>query len=295
MSDEKLKQKIKELENELRQKNAEVLSYRSQISRTNAELEKVIASISHEVQMAAQIQRILSPTEIPSIQGFDFSTKFLPGTGSGGDYFDIFEHEDKMKFGVILSSSSGHTMSALFLSVLIKISSQIEARRGLEPHQMINKLVKEIVPQAQAMDKSSLFYGVIDKRSYDLKYCSVGNIQSYLQVYGQDALTAMEPCGPKISRDFNTELRSLTVQLNPRDRWCLCTEGVTQSTNPENEIFGEERLRDTIRSAPKVGAHELRNEILYKTEKFTGRADPVRDCTVLVIEVKDRVIKLARQ
>jgi len=75
----------------------------------------------------------------------------------------------------------------------------------------------------------------------------------------------------------------------------LCSDGLLQETNAHNQAYGLDRFKESIRSAPKQGVHELRNEILYQVEKFSGRADPLKDNTVIAIEVKDRVIKLARQ
>ena len=40
--------------------------------------------------------------------------------------------------------------------------------------------------------------------------------------------------------------------------------------------------------------NELRNEILYQVEKFASGRDLPHDLTVVVTEVKDRVIKLAK-
>ena len=48
------------------------------------------------------------------------------------------------------------------------------------------------------------------------------------------------------------------------------------------------------RGGPKRGVHELRNHILYEVQKFTGHNEPLRDQTIVVLEVKDKVIKLAK-
>lgn len=291
---DELKERIQELEMELVVKDKELLKYRQELGRANVSLENLISQITEEIRMAGLIQRMLSPTQLPNIAGFDCSTKYLPGDRYGGDYFDIFEHEDKLKFGVVVASASGYTMSALFLSVLIKISSQIEARRGLEPHKMLELLAKELVPNIQNSDKASVFYGVIDRRSYELSYASVGRIEACLQVYGQESLQSLDACGPAFAKDFNTQPHSMKLQLNPRDRLVLATEGVTQSQDPEGKMWGGEGLRESIRMAPRQGVHELRNEILHQNEKFTGRQSPLRDQTVIAMEVKDRVIKLAK-
>lgn len=296
MSDEllRLKSRIRDLEQELTSKSAELQLYKSQLGLANNQLEKVISQMGQELKMASQLQKHLNPIEIPPISGFDFSTKFISGYKSGGDYFDIFELQDRMKFAILASSASGYNLSALFLSVLIKISASSEAKRSSEAHQTVQSLIQELQPQMGADDKLSLFYGVVDKRNYELSYCHVGNHQVYLQVMGADTLENLEACSGVVSKASKQPLHSLKVALNPRDRLVLCTEGIWRAQNTEGQAWGGENLRDSIREAPRSGVHELRNEILFRVQKFTGQAEPEKDQTVIVTEVKDRVIKLAK-
>nr|BFD58376.1 hypothetical protein CKG001_04830 [Bdellovibrio sp. CKG001]BFD61805.1 hypothetical protein BdHM001_04860 [Bdellovibrio sp. HM001] len=290
---DELKERISELEHELAVKEAELHRYRLELGKANGALEKMIVQVSQELKLAQSLQKFLSPTELPNVQGFEFSTKFLPGTRSGGDYFDIFEHEDKLKFGILISSASGYSLSSLLLSMIIKISSQIEARRGLEAHKVVALLAKEVVPNIQNEDKASVFYGIVDRRSFEMQYCSVGNIDGFMQVYGQEGLVELLPTGPSLSKDFNTEPQSRVIQLNPRDRLILATEGLKMSQNSLGVNWGGHGISEAISRAPKQGVHELRNEILFANEKYSGKSDPVRDQTLIVTEVKDRVIKLA--
>lgn len=291
----RLRARIEELESELQAKDAELAQMRLRLSSANSRLEQVIDRVGHEVKLASKIQRLLCPVELPHISGFEFSTKFIPGGKSGGDYFDIFEHEDKMRFGIVLSSCSGYTMSALFLSILMKLSSKIEARRGWPPHETVQSLAREILPGIKATDSASLWYGIVDRRSFELSYCSVGEIFAVHQVAGQDHLAPLPPQGPLLTKSFNTELQSRTISLNAKDRLILCTPGLAQSASPGGDPWGEASLREAVRSAPRQGVHETRNEILYRNESFTGQSEPDRDQTVLVLEVKDKVIKLAKQ
>ncbi|GIL16725.1 MAG: hypothetical protein BroJett040_04760 [Oligoflexia bacterium] len=293
-SDQENQKIIAQLKEDLRQKDLELARYRQELSRANMELEKIIADFAQELKMAGQIQRILSPIEIPNIQGIEFSTKFIPGTERGGDYFDIFEHEDKMKFGIVLACSSGYSMSALFLSVLIKLSAQIEARRGLSPDQVLIQMAKELVPHIQNKDFASVFYGIVDRRAFELTYSSAGKIYGFLQVSGQEGIARLEPSAGLFNKDFNERPLAQKIQLNARDRLILCSEGIVQAQNPSGEQFGVERLEKALYRAVRSGVHDVRNEILYQVEQFTGLSDPTRDLTVVVTEVKDRVIKLAK-
>lgn len=292
---EELKDKIQELESELEQKETLIAKYHREMVKANERLESMMLTLSQELKIASQIQRALSPTEIPNIPGFEFSTKFVPGMKSGGDYFDIFELEDKMRFGIILASSSGYAMSALFLSVLIKLSGQIEARRGLEPNKVVGLLASELLPHIQNKDQASVFYGIVDRRSFELKYCSVGNIAAFLQNAGQDNSVVLEPSAAPLSRDFSATPLTHSLSLGPRDRILLCTEGCLEAINSKNEIFGKDRVGRCLSRAPRGSVHDLRNEILFQLEQFSGKSEPLRDQTVLAFEVKDRVIKLAKK
>ncbi|MEM7646417.1 MAG: hypothetical protein AAF203_05870, partial [Pseudomonadota bacterium] len=116
---EELELRIRELEAELKKKDQDLGIYRQELGQANAALEQLIVKVNDQLQQSHRIQKFLVPTEFPNIQGFEFSTKFSSSAVAGGDYFDIFEHFDKMRFGLFLSSASGYGMSALFLSVLM--------------------------------------------------------------------------------------------------------------------------------------------------------------------------------
>lgn len=290
----RLKERIQELEQELRAKDAELAQIRLRLSATNVRLEQVIDRVTEEVKFASKVQKMLSPVEIPNIPGFEFSTRFVASMKSGGDYFDIFEHQDKLRFGIIVAASSGYTMSAMFLSVLLKLSSRIEARQGMDPKDMILSVAKEMLPELKDDSQASLFYGIVDRRNFELRYCQIGNIYGFAQLHGQDALVRLEASAGVLNKNFNTEPQTRTLPLNSKDRLILCTEGVVQATNGKGQRWGEAGLTEAIRSAPRQGVHDLRNEILFRCESFSKTQEPDRDQTVLVLEVKDKVIKLAK-
>jgi sigma-B regulation protein RsbU (phosphoserine phosphatase) len=293
-SEQNLKKLIKDLQDELEAKNKEIVRYRQEVSNANAQIEKIISDLGQELKMALKIQKILSPVELPNIQGFEFSSKFIPGMKMGGDYFDIFEHNDKMKFGVIVTSASGYAMSALFLSVLIKLSSEIEARKGLAPDVVVRKLADEIVPAIEKADTASVFYAVIDRRTFEMSYCSCGSIIGLLQANGQDGISRLEPSTGHLKKGFSSVPLAQTLSLGPKDRLLMCSEGLTSAQNSDGASYGLDRLIKAFVRAPRSGVHELRNEILFDIESFCGKSQPGRDQTIIVTEVKDRVIKLAK-
>src|SRR5690606_23690688 len=117
------------------------------------------------------------------------------------DYFDIFEHEDRSAFGIILASSSGHLMSALLLSVLLKLSGQMEARRGAAPNKMLKMIADEMLGDLHGDEVADVFYGSFDRRDFKLNYCRVGDMTCLRYDYASGNLKILKSQGPPLTAD----------------------------------------------------------------------------------------------
>lgn len=288
-----LVEKIKDLENQLSEKDSELFSYRKTVSQLNVEVEKLILKVSAQLTLVQDIQKFLQPTSIPIIQGINFSTKFLPGNRFGGNYYDIFEHQDNLKISILLSSASGFSVSSQVLSILIKMSTIREIRKGTSNEKILEMIFLELLPMLGDKDNASLFLGTIDKRNYQFNYSRSGCFYAYHQVQGRETLTDLSETQGIMTSKFNSAFQSRHTTLNQFDRLVILTQGIVENKSKEGVLWPETLLKEAIRKAPKKGAHDLRNEILFQNEKYLAGHEIDYDVTVVVAEVKDPVIKLA--
>lgn len=289
MSDEevqRLKKVIQNLEAELKAKNLEVITYRSEMQKFSQKLDALMSKISNDTQTLVQIQKALIPTELPKIPGVEISRKFVFGSKSGGDYFDIFEHEDKFRFGILVASSSGYAMSALFLSLILKVSHMLEARKGNPPHQVLQHMAEELKPLAGPQDQTNVFYGVVDRRDYSFKFCSAGKIEAFYMAPNKTVQRLKSEYG-SMGHDFSGQLSSAQIELEPKSRLCIVTDGLF-------DVLRADVIVKAMADNMKSGVHELRNELLFQAQRISGLEEPERDQTVIVVETKDQVIKLAK-
>lgn len=295
LSREQLVARVAELEQEVRERQADLKRFREELGKANGRLEALIQRLHNELKLANVIQKALVPTEFPHIGGFEFSTKFVPSSISGGDYFDIFEHDDRFRFGVIVSSASGHAMSALLLSVLLKMTGQIESRKGSDPHTVLGDMLAQLGGENITVDDTAdIFYSLVDRRNYEMRFVRAGQVVALHQNFVTGEVQALDSGLGPLSLSFTAPPQSGSLFLNPRDRLVLCTRGVIEARNSDGESYGMERVTRSFLSGPKRGVHELRNHILFEVQKFTGGTEPGRDQTLVVLEVKDKVIKLAK-
>lgn len=297
-----LKAKIRELEAEVQARENDLAVFRKQLASANNLLEGLISKVADEVRTAAQIQKVLVPTEFPNIPGFEFSTKFVPSPISGGDYFDIFEHEDRLKFGIVLASSNGYGMSALLLSVLLKMTGQHEAKRGLSPDKVLQYIASELEPSlggnGTANDRANVFYGIVDRRTLEFSYAAAGPVYAGIVRGATGKLERITSDDAPIEKGSHHKLGTIRrINLEARDRVFLVSGGTLAAKNKAGEAFGEDRLIRSILSTPKSGTvstvHDVRNEIFYRVDAHVAGQDLPQDVTAVVFEVKDRVIRLA--
>lgn len=288
-----LKTRIAELENEVLQREQDLSRFRNDLAQANQQLQGLIAQVSGELKVAQTIYRNLVPTEFPHISGFEFSTKFSPSMVSGGDYYDIFEHEDRMRFGLVLSSASGHALSALLLSVLIKMAGQMEGRQSPQPKAIVDKIETELKEHLSDRTELDLFYGMVDRRTYSMEFIRIGQVLAF-HISDGGEIQMIGDSIPPMTQGFKNSAPSQKISLNPRDRIVLVSRGAALMENLKGESFGWERVSQALRSTPKGGGiHDLRQNLSLSLQKFTGGAEIQRDVTIVALEVKDKVIRLA--
>ncbi|MFN3455161.1 MAG: PP2C family protein-serine/threonine phosphatase [Pseudobdellovibrio sp.] len=283
---EHLKAQVAELKSQLVSKDREIQIYKQELLKFSHQLDGVMAQISQDTDILRKIQKVVSPTEFPEFPGFEMSRKFVYGSKFGGDYFDVFEHENRMKFGILLSSSSGYAMSALFLSMILKYSRTIEAKNGAEPHAVLELIGNELKTSANPKDQTQVFYGVIDRRELTMEFCALGRICGFVQT--GDHLYHISSSSEGIGVNAPVGYKSLKIDLEPKSRVVLVTEGVL------DVLDTDDLSKVVLKTNSHSQVHDVRNEIILQAQLKSGLETPLRDQTVVVIEVKDRVIKLAK-
>ncbi len=285
--------KITDLEQQLAERNMELSVFRQELKKTNEKLGLITARVKKELRYMQNLQRQLIPTEFPNIPSFEFSSKYIAGDKIGGDYFDIFPHEDKSKFGIVMASCSGYMVSAFLMSTLLKISSLMETKRNPNPNQAVEAIVKDLKKEMDEGQSVDLMYAVFDRKKFEFNYVCMGNITALLIKATDKKIIPFEEKMPEITGQFNQPLKVGHLLLNPRDRLVFATKGCQLVQGENHEQYGKARFIKSIVNAPSRGVHELRNKICYDIDSYKISDRPDRDMTVVVAEVKDRVIKLA--
>jgi phosphoserine phosphatase RsbU/P len=77
-----------------------------------------------------------------------------------------------------------------------------------------------------------------------------------------------------------------SIQLETGDRIVLYTDGITEAANAEQELFGEDRLREVLRALPpELSAREVADRIFESLRVFLDGAEARDDQTLMVVRM----------
>ena len=83
--------------------------------------------------------------------------------------------------------------------------------------------------------------------------------------------------------------RAGSMMLEPGDKIFQYTDGVTEATNVNNELYGMQRLGQILNKVKNGTPHEILPAIKNDIDEFVGEAEQFDDITMLCLEYKARM------
>jgi serine phosphatase RsbU (regulator of sigma subunit) len=131
---------------------------------------------------------------------------------------------------------------------------------------------------------ATVFYGILDKMGR-FEYVNAGHVPPLLK-RKKGGLEGLGSANFPVGMFAEAEYQSSRVQVEPGDYLVIYTDGVSEASNTQNELFEEARLRALIEDFKGNSVQELGDSIREGMRVFTQGAAQSDDITILVIEYK---------
>jgi len=118
------------------------------------------------------------------------------------------------------------------------------------------------------------------------EFVGAGHNPAYLFRAASGEIEELESQGMILGAFPSAKYTSSPLQIDPGDVLVVYSDGVTEATGHDDEMFGEQRLLELIRANASGGASVLEGKILEELERFTEGVDQNDDITFLLIENK---------
>jgi sigma-B regulation protein RsbU (phosphoserine phosphatase) len=235
--------------------------------------------LENDLELSQKVQQALLPHTTPTIQGLDIAAFSQPARIVGGDYFDFLRFEDGAH-AIAIADVMGKGMPASMLMSNLQASLRIITPEKHSPGEVIARLNNIFCRNIRLTKFVTIFLARYDESTRVLTYCNAGHNQPLVR-HTDGSLEWLQPTGAAIGLIEQTMFREQSVTLEQGAQMLLYTDGVVESFDNKDELFGEERLAKFFTSSSGIPPLQLLANLRETLRSFT-QTDNARDDTTII-------------
>ena len=240
--------------------------------------------IRRELEVARDIQLSLLPQHDPGTPGFEIVGKSIPAEEVGGDFYS-FNRMDGERLGLAIGDVSGKGISAAMLMAVISGMIDSEAKRNGSVSGLIKTVNRLLIPRAKPNKmNSALLYAILDSKEKRLKVANAGEIAPIVCRGDGSECDYMDVKGFPVGMTTIGKYVEKESELESGDTVVLTSDGIVEAMDGRSEMFGFDRLRDTVYHNKDLSAHDLSEKILDEVKDFVGNERSQDDITIVVLK-----------
>jgi serine phosphatase RsbU (regulator of sigma subunit) len=221
-----------------------------------------------ELAIAARIHSGLMSVTLPTVPYATLAARSVPCYEIGGDFYDVVVVDDSICAVVVDVSGKGITAAIVAATMQGILHAQFLAR---QPFPQIASLVNEFLCTRNVGKYATM---VIVRLFPDgrVEYLNCGHINP-IAILGSEVRELKEG-GLIVGLIPDAAYTSAHDVLRPGERLLLTTDGVTETENPNGDLFGTAELSNAALGQGVDG-------ILNAVAQFRSAAEALDDCTLL--------------
>lgn len=248
-----------------------------------ADLQKEVARMSHDLDIARSIQQGLMPDKAPALEQFDIAGWNQPADQTGGDYFDWQSLPDG-QVAISLADATGHGIGPALVSTSCRAYARASFLNGggngvLEN---LNGLLTNDLSTNRFVTFAVVF---LSPQTGNARVLSAGHgpILWYKQEAGE--IKSLEAQGIPLGMIDGAKYdHGIEEHFDRGDILALVTDGFYEWTNPEGEEFGLRRLEGVLRDSYKLSATEIIEKLKSAVITFCRGTKQQDDLTAVIIK-----------
>ena len=273
---------IQDLGSSVQKMETDTLQYMQNLMQVTAERER----IDTELSLANRIQANMLPNIFPAFPDrteFDIHASMTPAKEVGGDFYDFFLIDDD-HLGLVMADVSGKGVPAALFMMMAKILLYNYAMMGGMPHEVLERLNSTICKNNDDSMFVTVWFGIYTISTGKVVAANAGHEYPIIKHGDGNFEILKDRHGFVIGGMSGLKYRDYELQLQPGDILFLYTDGVPEATDANANMFGMDRLLETLNAASDGSAKELLEAVHAGVEGFVGNAPQFDDLTMLALK-----------
>lgn len=246
--------------------------------------------IATELTLATDIQAHMLPSIFPPFpehDEFDIYATMEPAKEVGGDFYDFFMLDDKT-IAVVVADVSGKGVPAALFMVITKTLIKNHMQSGMTPAEVFTKVNQMLCEGNEAGLFVTAWIGVLDLETGKLTYVNAGHNPPLLKLGDGGFEYLRSHHGFVLAGMEGLRYKQSELIMKPGDRLFLYTDGVTETTNTQKELYGEQRLEDFLNKHADSNTENILHELRRDIDIFEGDAQQFDDITMLILDYNQK-------
>ena len=244
--------------------------------------------IVKELSTARQIQKSVLPHIFPPFPDrveIDLFATMDPAKDVGGDFYDFYFIDEDHLCLVIADVSGKGIPAALFMMLSKRILEDL-ARQEPTPSTILEKTNDLLCDNNQAEMFVTVWLGILEISTGKLTAANAGHEFPAICKKGGLFELYKDTHGFVVGGMEGVHYKGYDLQLNPGDKLFVYTDGVPEATDGSGEMFGTDRMIETLSSCTDNTPKEILQGVRNAVDSFVGDAEQFDDLTMMCLEYK---------
>jgi len=228
--------------------------------------------LQRDMQFAKDVQRVLLPTQMPTVPGYEFHAYYKAASYVGGDFYAFVPLAGQQQWAISVGDVAGKGVPAALLMARLTSDVRSCVLSEADPARAV-KAINHLLLQADFGDRFVTFVlAILDPSRHVVTLVNAGHLSPVLRRHANDSIeevAAGDDIGLPMGIDAGYDYRAVKVELLPGDTLFLFSDGILDATSAANERFGSERLMNAIRSSPSGSPVQAAKHFLRAVEQHS--------------------------
>ncbi|WP_170930678.1 SpoIIE family protein phosphatase [Fibrobacter sp. UWB1] len=255
--------------------------------KDNIEKQKDMKRIERELDLARNIQLSMLPGEERDENSDDdrheLAPFLLPAKEVGGDFYDFFKI-DNDHLCVVIGDVSGKGVAAALFMMVARIILRTMTKNLKSVVDAFNKTNYALAKRNRLNMFVTVWAGIIDLRTGHIDFASAGHNPPAIRHKDGSVEFIPSKAGLVMAAMEDTVYKQQSYEMKKGDTLFLYTDGVTEATNSENKLFGDDRLLETIKKSGDLDTANTCTFVKKEIDKFVQDVPQFDDITMLAVK-----------
>lgn len=237
-----------------------------------------------ELELAAEMQNMLIPTELPSNEHYEFAGYYQPHQEVGGDHYDLIPvNENELVFCVADVSGKG-VSAAMIMSNFQATLRALVQYTDMSLTELVHELNQKVMESAKGEKFITLFLARYNKQNNTLDYVNAGHNPPVMITKGRPELLE-DGCIGIGMLDSIPVIKEGHLDLSSGTTIMCYTDGLVEQENAQEEEFGMDRMISVMTNGNWNNLTEMTDQMIIAFQEFRGDTPYLDDTAIFSLRL----------